>query len=69
MKKINRATIGAKIAEVLERDLHNGGAWARVLDNSGLTPEERAWAETHVRWTLLDEDDGVDLLQDEEAQS
>lgn len=66
---VTRADIGAKIAEVLERDLHDGGAWGRILDNAGLTPAERAWADAHVRWTLLDEEDGVDLLQDEEAKS
>ncbi len=67
--EINRADIGAKVAEVLERDLHDGGAWGRILDNAELTKAERQWAGRHIRWTLLDEEDGVDLLQDEEARS
>ena len=48
------------LSELLEDFV--GEQWGNLIDGMGLTEEEKQWAHETLRWTIIDENTGEDLV-------
>lgn len=51
-------------ADEIEKVTAANDPFSEFVGNAELTPEERAWAGEHLRWTVIDEWTGEDLLNE-----
>lgn len=49
------------LSDVMDESL-DGGKWRDMIDGLDVTPEEKGLLRDRVRWTLIDEENGDDLL-------
>lgn len=65
MKSNTRGMLRAlahELANALENDLDNG-AWAEIVNNLDVTPRQRKIVRERMRWTIIDEVSGENLLE------
>jgi hypothetical protein len=59
--------IAAMLAEAMERHLEDG-AYGAMIDGLELSPAQKKRAKGRVRWTLIDEATGENLLEDKKGE-
>lgn len=67
--KLDKVRIAGAFAEALDSYLSDGGAYQELIDSLKVGPKAKEWLTDSVRWTLIDDTTGQNLLECEEDKA